>query len=182
MPHNAEAPIKINELDPGPQCPQTVRMIVEIPKNSANKYEYDVALGVFKLDRPLFSPMHYPGDYGFVPGTLGGGGDPLDVLTLVEEPSFPGCLMEVRTLGLLDMVDDAQADQKILAVPASDPRFDSMRNVRDLPDHKRREIEHFFQIYKELEGKTVHTRGWLDLEQAHGHISEGRARFLQRNR
>lgn len=123
-------------------------MIVEISKNSANKYEFDVELGVFKVDRPPYSPMHYPGDYGFIPGTLGGDGDPMDIITLVEQPTFTGCLMEVRPLGLLDMIDSEQADQKILAVPARDPRFEQMRKIEDLPAHTRIEIEHFFQIYK----------------------------------
>ena len=92
--------MKLYDLDPGPETPEVVRMIVEIPKNSANKYEYDGNLGVFRLDRALYSPMHYPGDYGFIPGTLAEDNDPLDVLTLVEEPSFPGCLIEVRPVGL----------------------------------------------------------------------------------
>jgi len=155
-------------------------MIVEIPKNSSNKYEFDVALGVFRLDRPLYSPMHYPGDYGFIPGTIAEDGDPMDILTLVDEPSFPGCLVEVRPLAMLGMVDSQQADQKVLAVPAHDPRFDQMRSMGDLPEHTRKEIEHFFQIYKELENKSVKTQGWLDGAEARQHISKGRERFLQR--
>ena len=173
-------PIKLSDIDPGPKCPDVVRMIVEIPKNSSNKYEFDVALGVFRLDRPLYSPMHYPGDYGFIPGTIAEDGDPMDILTLVDEPSFPGCLMEVRPVAMLGMVDSQQADQKVLAVPARDPRFDQMRNMADLPEHTRKEIEHFFQIYKELEKKTVKTQGWLDGDEARRHISMGRERFLQR--
>ncbi len=109
--------MKLYDLDPGSDCPEIVRMIVEIPKNSANKYEYDGELGVFRLDRALYSPMHYPGDYGFIPGTLAEDGDPMDVLALVEEPSFSGCLIGVRPLGLLDMLDQEEPDQKILAVP-----------------------------------------------------------------
>jgi inorganic pyrophosphatase len=87
---------RLSDIDPGPECPQTVRMVVEIGKNSRNKYEYDIELGAFRLDRALFSPMHYPGDYGFIPGTLAEDGDPMDVLSLVDEPCFPGCLTEVR--------------------------------------------------------------------------------------
>ena len=157
-------------------------MIVEIPRNSGHKYEYDVELGVFRLDRALYSPMHYPGDYGFVPGTIAEDGDPMDVLTLVDEPSFSGCLMEVRPLALLDMTDSSAADQKILAVPEHDPRFEQMRTVDDIPPHTRKEIEHFFQIYKELEGKTVRTQGWLAGDEAKSHIIEGRKRFLDRKR
>src|SRR5438876_5553930 len=100
------------DLDPGADCPNLVRLIVEIPKNSTNKYEYDAELGVFKLDRTLYSPVHYPGDYGFIPGTLASDGDPMDVLALVEEPSFPGCMIEVRPIGVLNMVDKGDADKK----------------------------------------------------------------------
>ena len=155
-------------------------MIVEIPRNSSNKYEFDVTLGIFRLDRPLYSPMHYPGDYGFVPGTIAEDGDPMDILTLVDEPSFPGCMMEVRPLALLGMVDSQQSDQKVLAVPARDPRFNQMHDVSDLPEHTRKEIEHFFQIYKELENKTVKTHGWRDRDEALRYISKSRDRFLQR--
>jgi inorganic pyrophosphatase len=93
------------DLDPGPGCPEIVRMIVEIPKGSTNKYEYARDLGVFRLDRALYSPVHYPGDYGFIPGTLSADGDPLDVLALAEEPTFPGCMVEVRPIGILNMID-----------------------------------------------------------------------------
>ena len=168
---------RLSDIDPGPESPEVVRMIVEIPKNSSNKYEYDVALGVFRIDRPLYSPMHYPGDYGFVPGTLAEDGDPIDVLALVDQPGFPGCLMEVRPVGILEMYDNEKADQKILAVPSRDPRFDEIRNVGDIRDHIRKEIEHFFQIYKELEGKNVRTQGWLGVTEARRHVSRGRERY-----
>src|SRR5664279_3394816 len=118
--------MSLYDMDPGADCPESVRMIVEIPKNSANKYEYDGELGVFRLDRALYSPMHYPGDYGFIPGTLAEDGDPMDVLSLVEEPSFPGCLIEVRPVGLLNMVDQDMRDQKIIAVPKRDPRYEEV--------------------------------------------------------
>src|SRR5579862_7849776 len=100
------------DLDPGTAFPEVVRMVVEIPKGSSNKYEYDAELGIFHLDRVLYSPVHYPGDYGFIPGTLSPDGDPLDVLTLVEEPSFSGCMVEVRPIAILHMIDQQQADQK----------------------------------------------------------------------
>ncbi len=125
-------PRSLTDLDPGPKSPEVLRMIGEIPKNSSNKYEYDVTLGIFRLDRPLYSPMHYPGDYGFVPGTLAADGDPIDVLALVDHPGFPGCLIEVRPVGMLDMYDNAKADQKILAVPSRDPRVDEIQNVEDI--------------------------------------------------
>src|SRR5947209_3844617 len=109
--------VKLYDIDPGPDSPELVRAIIEIPKNSSNKYEYDGELGIFRLDRALYSPMHYPGDYGFVPGTLADDGDPLDILVLVDEPSFTGCLMEARPVGVLHMVDGKENDQKVLAVP-----------------------------------------------------------------
>src|SRR5438046_8187641 len=117
-------PLLLQEIDPCPECPEIVRMIVEIPQNSGNKYEYARALGVFRLDRALYSPLHYPGDYGFIPGTLAEDSDPLDVLVLVDESSYPGVLILVRPVGLLEMVDQDEADQKALAVPDRNPRYD----------------------------------------------------------
>jgi inorganic pyrophosphatase len=155
-----KSPPSLYDIDPGPNCPEIVRMIVEIPKKSGNKYEYDGALGVFRLDRALYSPMHYPGDYGFIPGTRADDGDPLDVLALVEEPSFTGCMIEVRPVGILNMVDNEQLDQKILAVPNRNPRYDEVHTMEQIFPHVRREIEHFFTIYKELEGKKTEMRGW----------------------
>ena len=148
------------DLDPGPHCPELVQVIIEIPKGSTNKYEYDPEFGVFRLDRTLYSPVHYPGDYGFVPGTLAADGDPADVLVLVEEPSFSGCLIEVRPIGIMDMIDQDQTDQKILAVPNRNPRYDEIHTMDQIFIHVRREIEHFFTIYKELEGKETRIDGW----------------------
>jgi len=167
-------------LDPGPQIPEVIRMIVEIPKNSANKYEYDGELGVFRLDRALYSPMHYPGDYGFIPGTLAEDGDPMDVVALVEEASFSGCLIAVRPLGLLDMLDQEERDQKILAVPNRNPRFDQWHTIDQVFPHVLREIEHFFTIYKELEGKRTEMRGWKGPQEAREVIRGSRARFLEK--
>jgi len=169
----------LHEIDPGPECPEIVRMIVEIPKNSGNKYEYDRALGVFRLDRALYSPMHYPGDYGFIPGTLAEDGDPMDVLALVDQPSFPGCLIEVRPVALLNMVDSSVGDQKIISVPTRNPRFDQIHTIDQIFAHIRREIEHFFTIYKELEGKLTEMRGWGDPREARKVIVDSRKRFLE---
>ncbi len=168
------------DLDPGQACPQLVRMIVEIPKGSSNKYEYDGKLGVFRLDRPLYSPMHYPGDYGFIPGTLAEDGDPLDVLALVEQPSFPGCLIEVRPVGVLNMVDQNEPDQKILAVPDRSPRSQEIHDVEQLAPHIRREIEHFFSIYKELEHKRTQMNGWDGPASACEVIRRSRERYLHK--
>jgi inorganic pyrophosphatase len=153
-------------------------MIVEIPKHSTNKYEYDKELGLFRLDRALYSPVHYPGDYGFVPGTLAPDGDAVDVLALVEEPSFPGCLIEVRPIGVLNMIDQDQTDQKILAVPNRNPRYDEVHSMDEIFAHVRREIEHFFTIYKELEGRVTATLGWGGPEDARKVILDGRRKYL----
>lgn len=168
------------DIDPGPECPEIVRAIVEIPKNSSNKYEYDGSLGVFRLDRALYSPMHYPGDYGFVPGTLAEDGDPIDVLVLVEQPSFPGAMITVRPVGLLDMVDSNQPDQKILAMPTRNPRYDQIHTIDQVFPHTLREIEHFFAIYKELEGKKTQMRGWRGPREAREAIRMSRERYLEK--
>jgi len=169
----------LHEIDPGPECPEIVRMIVEIPKNSGNKYEYDRALGVFRLDRALYSPMHYPGDYGFIPGTLAEDGDPMDVLALVDQPSFPGCLIEVRPVAVLNMVDSSVGDQNIISVPTRNPRFDQIHTIDQIFAHIRREIEHFFTIYKELEGKRTEMRGWRGPREAREVIRVARSRYLE---
>src|SRR5260370_3456263 len=118
--------MSVYDMDPGKDWPEIVRMIVEIPKNSANKYEYDGTLGVFRLDRALYSAVHYPGDYGFIPGTLAEDHDPLDVLTLVDEASHPGVLMLVRPVGMLAMVDQVEPDEHIQALPNHNPLFDQL--------------------------------------------------------
>jgi inorganic pyrophosphatase len=171
--------VNLYELEPGPECPEIVRMIVEIPKNSSNKYEYDGKLGVFRLDRALYSPMHYPGDYGFIPGTLAEDNDPMDVLTLVQDPSFTGCLMEVRPVGILVMEDNAEGDQKVLAVPTKNPRYDAIHTMDQVQPHVRREIEHFFTIYKELEGRVTRIQGWGGPADARRAIMESRKRWLE---
>ena len=169
---------KLYDLDPGPEAPELVRMIVEIPKGSVNKYEYDGDLGLFRLDRSLYSPVHYPGDYGFIPGTLAEDHDPLDVLTLVSEPSFTGCLIEVRPVGILNMVDRDEQDQKVIAVPTRNPRYDQIHTMDQVFAHVRRELEHFFSIYKELEGKVTVAQGWGGPREARKTILESRERYL----
>jgi inorganic pyrophosphatase len=154
------------DLPIGARAPERFNVVIEIPKGSANKYEYDPGLGVFKLDRTLDSPMHYPGDYGFVPSTLAGDGDPLDILVLVESPSFVGCVIEVRAIGMLVMWDQGKEDLKVLCVPTRDPRTETIQDYAQLHPHRLREIEHFFSIYKELEGKQTETSGWRDAEEA----------------
>ena len=148
------------KLPIGDKAPDLVNAVIEIPKESVNKYEYDKHLQVFRLDRTLYSPVHYPGDYGFIPSTLGFDGDPLDVLVLVEAPSFPGCLMEVRPIGVLRMLDQGKNDEKILCVAESDPVYREVKDYSGIFDHTLREIEHFFSIYKNLEGKKTEIAGW----------------------
>ncbi len=167
------------DIDPGPESPEVVRAIIEIPQNSANKYEYDGTLGVFRMDRALYSPMHYPGDYGFIPGTLAEDNDPLDVLVLVQQPSFPGCLIEVRPVGILNMVDNHEHDQKVLAVPTKNPRYDQIHTMDQIFSHVKREIEHFFTIYKELEGKMTKMEGWGGPREARKAIHDCRDRYLE---
>lgn len=154
--------MKLHELPPGPRIPNELYVVVEVPYGHRNKYEYDSELGAIVLDRPLFSPVHYPGDYGFVPGTMAGDGDPLDVLVLVKTPTFPGCVVAARPLGVLMMQDEKGGDEKILAVPATDPSFETYHSLSDVPPHFLREMDHFFRVYKELEGKHVTSMGWKD--------------------
>ena len=143
-----------------------VDAIVEIPRGSRNKYEFDPDSESIRLDRVLFSSVHYPGDYGFIVGTKCGDGDPLDVLVLVEEPTFPGCRVRVRPIGVLLMEDDGGEDEKILGVPEGDPRFAEVFDLKDLPQHWLSEIENFFSTYKVLEGKAAATGEWLGAKAA----------------
>lgn len=161
----------------GENTPNEVNAVIEIPRGQTNKYEYDKKLKVFRLDRNLYSPVHYPGDYGFIPSTLSLDNDPLDVLVLVDAPSFPGCLMTVRPIGMLEMVDQNKQDEKILAVGTNNPLFDNVHDYDQLYPHLLLEIEHFFKIYKELEAKSTSILGWKDADQARAMVSECQARF-----
>jgi len=150
---------------------------VEIPRGSRNKYELDHATGRLRLDRVLYSSVHYPADYGFVLETLGADGDPLDVLVLVQEPTFPGCLVPARSVGGLDMHDEKGSDFKVLAVPTGDPRYAHVATLADLGSHWPREIETFFATYKLLEAKTTEVLGWHDAAAARAVIEECRDRY-----
>jgi inorganic pyrophosphatase len=156
-------------------------LIVEIPRGSRNKYEMDHTTGAIWLDRTLFTATQYPADYGFVADTLGEDGDPLDALVLVGEPTFPGCHVMVRAIGVFRMRDDAGRDDKILAVPAKDPRYAAFRDlsdVRTLLPFLLDEIEHFFDVYKEIEpGKSTEPGGWEDATAARRIVAEARARY-----
>ena len=155
----------------------TVTVMVEIPKGSRNKYEYDKEKKVLKFDRMLFSAVHYPSDYGFIPETLAQDGDPLDALVLVWEPTFPGCLIEAKPVGLFKMWDEKGPDEKILCVPVSDPLWNYIKSLADVPPHLLKEIEHFFAVYKDLEQKKVGVEGWEDREAALRIITESIERY-----
>ena len=162
--------MSLYDLPAGPNVPEIINVIIEVPRNTSNKYEYDKELDVIKLDRVLYASMSYPGDYGFIPSTLGGDGDPLDVVLLSTHPFQVGVLVEARVVGMLVMRDDKGEDEKILAVPARDPRWDDRVVLEDIQSHRLAEIEHFFMEYKTLEGKQVDTQGWRDKQAAMAEI------------
>lgn len=155
-----------------------VDVFVEIPKGSQNKYEFDEETKQWKLDRVLYSPVFYPTDYGHIPETLGGDGDPLDVLVLVTNPTFPGCVIQTRIVGMLIMRDEKGQDEKLLGVPVKDPRFDEIRTIEDVPAHLKKEIAHFFEVYKALEpGKESHVGDWKDAGAAAAVLEEARRNY-----
>jgi inorganic pyrophosphatase len=165
------------DLPPGQHPPDMVTAVVEIPSGSRNKYELDKESGLIRLDRVLFSAVHYPGDYGFIPRTLAEDGDPCDILVFLNEPTFPGCQIDARPIGVLRMLDRGDPDDKILAVPAHDPFYHEYFDIADIPQHYLKEVEHFFHIYKDLEGKRIQTLGWEKSESAMRLILEGIARY-----
>lgn len=166
----------------GDGAPDEVNAVIEIPRGTTNKYEYDKQLNVFRLDRNLHSPVHYPGDYGFIPSTLSLDGDPLDVLVLVDAPSFPGCLMAVRPIGVLKMIDQGKEDEKVLGVGINNPVLREVRDYEQLYPHLLLEIEHFFTVYKELEAKSTRVLGWQNAENARSIVIECKERFSERGR
>jgi len=170
------------KLPIGSNAPDRVNAVIEIPQGSVHKYEYDKELHVFRLDRTLYSPVHYPGDYGFISSTLGLDGDPLDVLVLVDSPSFTGCVMEVRPIGVLRMVDQGKRDEKLLAVVENDPVYREINDCSQVFPHLLREIEHFFSIYKNLEGKKTELAGWASAKVARKIIVEAQKRLAAENR
>ena len=167
-------PNRYMQIPPGPdpeRLPGIINMIVEIPRGRRSKFEVDKEHGLIKLDRYLYASAMYPGDYGFCPRTLAEDGDPLDVLVMVNEPTFSGCLIECRPLGLFKMTDRGENDFKVLAVPNTDPIFAEHKNLWRVPSHYLREVEYFFATYKELEGANmVKTQGWHDADAAHDEI------------
>ncbi len=159
--------------------PGLIEVVVEIPRGSRNKYELDKTRGVLTLDRVLYSSVHYPTDYGFIAGTLALDGDELDALVVVDEPTFPGCHVVARPIGVLDMRDEKGPDNKILAVPIGDPRFSRIHDLSDIDPHWLREIENFFQTYKALEDKWTDVVGWEDAAAAARAIAEARELYAR---
>lgn len=154
-----------------------VDMVVEIPKGSRNKYEMDHATGQIRLDRMLFTATRYPADYGFIPETHAEDGDPLDALALVTEPTFPGCHIAIKPIGLFVMEDQGKDDHKVLGVPAGDPVWRGADGLDDIPAHLLSELEHFFAIYKDLEDKKTAVKGWRDTKEALATIERARQAY-----
>lgn len=155
---------------------QALVCVVEIPKGTRNKYEYDPELGGIKFDRLLMSAATYPADYGYLRGTLGEDGDPLDALVCLYEPTFAGCLIPVKPVGMFAMRDEHGIDHKIICVPLHDPYWNHYEELEELPEPLRQEIEQFFSIYKDLEGGEVHIAGWRSREDAVREIASSQAR------
>ena len=155
-------------------------MVVEIPKGSRNKYEMDKDSGRIYLDRMLFTATRYPADYGFIPETHAEDDDPLDALALVSEPTFPGCYIQIKPVGLFVMEDQGREDLKILGVPVGDPVWREANGLDDIPQHLLRELEHFFAVYKELEGKKTAVEGWQGVTEAESAIERARAAYPPR--
>lgn len=160
----------LHDISPGDNAPERINCLIEIPKGSRNKYELNKENGLFELSRTLYSPMIYPGDYGLIPQTHYDDGDPLDVIVMVNEPTFTGCLIEARPIGIFRMLDKGEADDKILCVPCHNPYFGNIHDLEDVPPHFLIEVAHFFAVYKDLEGSRTLSLGWENASVAHRQI------------
>ncbi|NEP63574.1 MAG: inorganic diphosphatase [Symploca sp. SIO2G7] len=152
-------------LIPAQPEPGLLNVLIEIPAGSKNKYEYDKKMGAMALDRVLYASVHYPYDYGFVPNTLADDGDPLDGMVIMDQPTFPGCIIAARPVGMLEMIDGGDRDEKILCVPDKDPRYVGVKSLKDIHEHRLEEIAEFFRTYKNLEKKETEILGWKDIDQ-----------------
>lgn len=150
---------------PSQPKPGLINVLIEIPAGSKNKYEFDKDLQAFALDRVLYSSVQYPYDYGFIPNTLADDGDPLDGMVLMDQPTFPGCVIAARPIGMLEMIDGGDRDEKILCVPDKDPRYAQVKSLKDVAAHRLDEISEFFKTYKNLEKKVTEILGWKDVDQ-----------------
>lgn len=169
-----------HEISAGKEAPELINVIVEIPKGSKNKYEIDKENGLIKLDRAMKSAQDYPFDYGFVPQSLWDDGDALDVVLLTTYPLFPGILVEARPVAVMRMIDGGEGDDKIIAVPKSDPRWDEVRELTDINKHTLKEIQHFFETYKTIDGKSVEITGIDGREAAYEAVKKGLAMYLEK--
>ena len=158
--------MSISKLSAGEKYPEEFNVVIEIPKGSRNKYEYDEELDIIKLDRVTYSAMAHPYDYGFIPGTRSEDGDHLDAFVILDTSVFPGCLVSARPVGVLDMIDDGERDEKIIAVPVNDVRYSHISDIDQLTPHIKKEIQHFFEHYKDLQGKKVEITSWGNREKA----------------
>lgn len=168
-----------DSVPPGIEIPRVVNGIIEIPKGKRNKFEVNKETGLIRLDRYLYTSSHYPGDYGFIPQTLAEDGDPLDILVMVNEPTFSGCLIEARVIGLFRMKDGGQNDCKVLGVPHFDPLFAEFHELGNVPTHFLREVAHFFGIYKQLEGGHIEVEGWAPAEEAIAEVKASVQRYKE---
>lgn len=169
-----------HDLETGPNPPDSIFAIIEIPRGHRNKYEYEKKHGYIKLDRVLYSPLHYPGEYGLIPRTYAEDGDPLDVLVMIQEPTFPGCVITCRPIGVFHMVDKLERDAKILAVPVNDPMQKDVHDLTDIPQHFLLEVSHFFEVYKALEPSKVAALGWEGADAARREIVKARERYAEK--
>ena len=169
------------DIPVGRNVPDIINAVIEIPKGSRNKYEYDEQHNIFRLDRVLSSPMHYPTAYGFVPSTIFSDGDPVDIMVLIDEPTFVGCMIEVRPIGVMRMVDAGKQDDKIIAVPVADRHFSHYVTLDNMKPHTREEIKYFYSTYKNLEGLETEFAGWAGIDYVSEMLHESMARFKERN-
>jgi inorganic pyrophosphatase len=169
------------DLPIGDGTPELITAVIEIPQGGINKYEYDKKLHVFRLDRNLHSPVHYPADYGFIPQTLADDGDPLDILVLGDAPTFPGCVYHARVIGLLEMLDQGIRDEKVIAYATGNARFADIENYTEVQPHILLEIAHFFSIYKDLEGERTEALGWKDRQIAYEVIQAAHNRYREKH-
>lgn len=170
------------DIPSGGKAPEVVNIVVETPLGNRNKYEYNKEECVFTLNRVLYSSVHYPMDYGFIPQTIYDDGDPLDAMVLVYQPTFSGCVLEARPVGLMEMDDGGEKDNKILAVPLRDPRFNEIKDIKNVPKHILDEIAQFFREYKNLEGKKTIVLGWGNVKSAKREIRKAMKNFSCRSK